>query len=92
MWSELLMTSAISCSLCSSVYECQGVECAFTSPARAEFGMIIMCAVFYVRVNCFVVRGCAVSRRYTCLYIFSSTILVSFSILHFCNSYISSYI
>ena len=31
MWSELLMTSAISCPLWSSVYECQRVECAFTS-------------------------------------------------------------
>ena len=29
MWSELLMTSAISCPLWSSVYECQRVECAF---------------------------------------------------------------
>ena len=28
MWSELLMTSAISCPLWSSVYECQRVECA----------------------------------------------------------------
>ena len=27
MWSELLMTSAISCPLWSSVYECQRVEC-----------------------------------------------------------------
>ena len=32
MWSELLMTSAISCPLWSSVYECHRVECAFTSP------------------------------------------------------------
>ena len=32
MWFELLMTSAISCPLWSSVYECQRVECAFTSP------------------------------------------------------------
>ena len=31
MWSELLMTSAISCPLWSSVYECQRVECAFKS-------------------------------------------------------------
>ena len=31
-WSELLMTSAISCPLWSSVYECQRVECAFTFP------------------------------------------------------------
>ena len=34
MWSELLMTSTISCSLWSSVYECQRVECALTSPVR----------------------------------------------------------
>ena len=35
MWSELLMTSIISCPLWSSVYECQRVECAFSlSPMR----------------------------------------------------------
>ena len=61
MWSELLKTSAISCPLWSSVYECQKVECAFTSPVRTECGMFAM----YVRVSCFVVRGCGVSRRYT---------------------------
>ena len=42
MWSELLMTSAISCPLWSSVYECQRVECAFTPPARTECGMPVM--------------------------------------------------
>ena len=42
MWSELLMTSAISCPLWSSVYECQRVECAFTSPVRTECGMLIV--------------------------------------------------
>ena len=42
MWSELLMTSAISCALWSSVYECQRVECAFTSPVRTECGMFVM--------------------------------------------------
>ena len=42
MWSELLMTSAISCPLWSSVYECQRVECAFTSPVRTECGMFVM--------------------------------------------------
>ena len=42
MWSELLMTSAISCPLWSSVYECQRVECAFTSPVRIECGMLVM--------------------------------------------------
>ena len=42
MWSELLMTSAISCPMWSSVYECQRVECAFTSPVRTECGMFVM--------------------------------------------------
>ena len=42
MWSELLMTSAISCSLWSSVYECQREEGAFTSPVRTEYGMFVM--------------------------------------------------
>ena len=32
MWSELLMTSAISCPLWSSEYDCHKVACAFTSP------------------------------------------------------------
>ena len=42
MWSELLMTSAISCHLWSSVYECQRMECAFTSPVRTECDMFVM--------------------------------------------------
>ena len=42
MWSGLLMTSAISCLLWSSVYDCQRVECAFTSPVRTECGMFVM--------------------------------------------------
>ena len=42
MWSELLMTSAICCFLWSSVYECQRVEYAFTSPVRTECGMFVM--------------------------------------------------
>ena len=35
------------------------------------YGCDVLYAVLYVRVNCFVVRGCAVSRRY---------------IIHVCNS------
>ena len=42
MWSELLMTYAISCPLWSSVYECQRVECAYTSPVRTECDMFVM--------------------------------------------------
>ena len=45
MRSELLMTSAVSCLLCSSVYECHKVECAFTSPVRTECGMFLMCCM-----------------------------------------------
>ena len=41
-WSELLMTSAISCPLWSSVYECHRVVCAFTSLVRTECGMCVM--------------------------------------------------
>ena len=42
MWSELLMTSAISCPLWSSVYECLRLECAFTSQVRTECSMFLM--------------------------------------------------
>ena len=41
MLSTLLITSAISCPLWSSVYECHRLECAFTSPVRTECGMFI---------------------------------------------------
>ena len=34
-------TSAISCPLWSSVYECHRVECAFTSPVRTECCMSV---------------------------------------------------
>ena len=36
------------------------MECAFTSPVRTECGMFVM----YCIQCCFLVRGCAVSRRY----------------------------
>ena len=42
MWSELLMTSAISCHLWLLVYKCHRVECAFTSSVRTECGMFVM--------------------------------------------------
>ena len=42
MLSELQLPSAISCPLWSSVYECQRVECAFTSPVRTDCGMFVM--------------------------------------------------
>ena len=52
IWSELLMTCAISCPLWSSVYEYQRVEYAFTSPVRTECVMFVMycmqCCMVYL--------------------------------------------
>ena len=33
------------------------------SPVRTECGLFVVYAVFFVRISCFIVRGCAVSRR-----------------------------
>ena len=61
IWSELLMTCAISCPLWSSVYECHKVECAFTSLVRTECGML---CVFMVEGMSAVVN--VYGRRYVC--------------------------
>ena len=45
MWFKLWMTSPISCPLWSSVFECQRVDCAITSPVRNECGMFVMCCM-----------------------------------------------
>ena len=47
VWSELLITSVISCPLWSLVYECHKVECSFTSTVRTECGMFGMCCMQY---------------------------------------------
>ena len=40
------------------------MECSFTSPVRTECGVCdVLYAVLYVRVSCFVVRGCGVVFR-----------------------------
>ena len=41
------MSSVISCPLWLSVYECQIVECVFTSPVRTEWGMFVMYCMQY---------------------------------------------
>ena len=91
---ELLMTSAISCPLWSSVHECQRVKCAFTSPLRTECGMFCdaLYVVLYVRVGCFVVRGCGVSRRYidVCYCGMCSVVNVYLDHLKFCVVCINS--
>ena len=43
--SELLMTSAISYHLWSSVYECQRVDCALTAPVGTECDMFVRCCM-----------------------------------------------
>ena len=48
------MTSAISCPLWSSAYECHKEACAFTSLVKTKCGRFVMC--------CFVACGCAVYR------------------------------
>ena len=63
--SELLMTSAISCPLWSSVYKCQRVECAFTSPVRTECGMIVMCCMSVSTV--LYAWMCCLEEVYKCL-------------------------
>ena len=45
IWSELLITSSISCPLWLSVYECQRVETALTFPVRIECGKFVMCCI-----------------------------------------------
>ena len=91
MWSEVLMTSAISCPLWSSVYECQRVECAFTSPVRSECGMFVMYCMLCC-ISCFVVRGCGASRRYidVCYCDMFSVVNVYLDHLKFCVVCINS--
>ena len=52
MWLELESVSEISSQRWSSVYECQSVECAFTSPVIIELGMLVMyCMQFVMSVS-----------------------------------------
>ena len=53
MWLELESVSEISSPRWSSVYECQSVECAFTSPVIIELDMlvVVLYAVCYVCVR-----------------------------------------
>ena len=53
MCSELMMTSAIRCPLWSSMYECQKVECAFTSPVRTECCVCLYQLFYNAWMSCF---------------------------------------
>ena len=54
MWSELLMASAISCPVWSSVYECHKVECAFTFTFSGSSQCCILHDLQFVNAG----RGC----------------------------------
>ena len=66
MWSELLMTSAISCPLWSSVYECQRVECVFTSLVRTEVWYDVCSVVCLCLLFCSALMWC-LEEVYRCL-------------------------
>ena len=69
MWSELLMTSAISCPVWSSVYECQRVECAFTSLERTECGMFVICCMQCCMSVSAVCSACCLEEVFRCLHL-----------------------
>ena len=59
MWLELESVSEISSPRWSSVYECQSVECAFTSPVIIELGMLVMyCMQFVMSVSVVYMMSC----------------------------------
>ena len=62
------MTSAISCSLWSSVYEFQRVECASTSPVRTDCGMFVMYCMHCCMCQLFCSAWmCCLEEVYKCL-------------------------
>ena len=70
--SELLMTSAISCPLWASVYKCQRVECAFTSPVKTGCGMFVMCCLFCSAWMCYL------EEVYKCLHTIHRNIIPNY--------------
>ena len=68
MWSELLMSSDISCPLWSSVPE--SGECVHISIEDCD----VVYAVLYVSVSCFIVRVCAVFIYYRFISPFSDRV------------------
>ena len=68
------------------------MECVFTSPVRTGCGMFVMCCMqCCMSDSCFVVRGCAVSRRYidVCNCDMFSVINVYLDHLKFCVVFIN---
>ena len=61
MWFRLLLTSAISCLMWSSVYECQRVECSITSQVCTVCSVVCLCQLFCS------VWMCCLEEVYKCL-------------------------
>ena len=61
---ELESVSEISSPRWSSVYECQSVECAFTSPVIIELGKLVMYCMQFVVSVVYIVSWCGVSWCY----------------------------
>ena len=55
--------------LWSSEYECQRVECVFTSPVSTEYGMFVMCCIKCCMsvTTVFSVWMCCLEELYKCL-------------------------
>ena len=62
MWYELLIASAISCPLWSSVYEFHKVECAFASLVRTVYDLFVMCCMQFCSA-----WMCCLKKIYRCL-------------------------
>ena len=78
MWLELESVSEISSPRWSSVYECQSVECAFTSPVIIELGMLVMyCMQFVMSVS--VVSISVSISVYFCVFLFTIALCKTFS-------------
>ena len=82
---ELESISEITSPRWSSVYECQSVECAFTSPVIIELGMLVMyCMQFVMSVSVvYMVLWCFLVL-YMLAMVMSLVFCVYFEKLYFC--------
>ena len=77
------MIYAISCPLWPSVYECQRVKCAFTSPVRTECGMLVMCCMQCCMsvLTVFSTWMCCLEDVYIYIYIYMFEIVICLLLL-----------
>ena len=81
MWLELESVSEISSPRWSSVYECQSVECAFTSPVIIELGMLVMyCMQFVMSVSVVSMVSCCRGVSWCYVYVGYGDVLEVFCV------------